>query len=153
PAPQRRALEVALLLEESNGPPVGERAVALAFLGILRSLARTKPACGLSRRPGAEGVLARVREGEAASVGGPQPSWVRGKLGSSGAGAVWASDGVGQSWHLAWSESPLSLMRAILFAGAQATSNVFPVTGCCRTLPRRSTISTPLLVEMARLRP
>jgi len=43
PVPQRRALEVALLLEESRGPPPDQRAIALAFLGVLRSLAETRP--------------------------------------------------------------------------------------------------------------
>ena len=43
PAPQRRALEVALLLEDAEGPPPDHRAVAFAFLGALRALAREGP--------------------------------------------------------------------------------------------------------------
>jgi DNA-binding CsgD family transcriptional regulator len=43
PTPQRRALEVALLLEEAQGPPPDQRAIALAFLGVLRLLARSGP--------------------------------------------------------------------------------------------------------------
>jgi predicted ATPase len=43
PTPQRRALEVALLLEEARGPPPDQRAVALAFLGVLRLLTRSGP--------------------------------------------------------------------------------------------------------------
>jgi DNA-binding CsgD family transcriptional regulator len=43
PRPQRRALEVALLLEEPVGGPPENRAVAAAFLGALRSLASTTP--------------------------------------------------------------------------------------------------------------
>jgi DNA-binding CsgD family transcriptional regulator len=43
PMPQRRAIEVALLLEEASGPPPDQRAIALAFLGILRLLARSGP--------------------------------------------------------------------------------------------------------------
>jgi DNA-binding CsgD family transcriptional regulator len=39
PSPQRRALEIALLLEEPGGAPPDERAVAAAFLGCLRILA------------------------------------------------------------------------------------------------------------------
>jgi predicted ATPase len=42
PTPQRRALEVALLLEESPGPPPDERAIGLAVLGVLRALARER---------------------------------------------------------------------------------------------------------------
>jgi DNA-binding CsgD family transcriptional regulator len=38
PAPQRRALEVALLLAEPGGPPPDPRAVDVAFLGVLRAL-------------------------------------------------------------------------------------------------------------------
>jgi DNA-binding CsgD family transcriptional regulator len=44
PSPQRRALEVALLLEEAQGPPPDPRAIALAFLSVLRLLARSGPA-------------------------------------------------------------------------------------------------------------
>ena len=43
PTPQRRALEVALLLEEAQGPPPDQRAIALAFLGVLRLLAGSGP--------------------------------------------------------------------------------------------------------------
>jgi DNA polymerase III delta prime subunit len=43
PTPQRRALEVALLLEEARGRPPDQRAIALAFLGVLRLLARSGP--------------------------------------------------------------------------------------------------------------
>ena len=43
PEPQRRALEVALLLREPEGQPL-QRAVALATLGVLRALARERPA-------------------------------------------------------------------------------------------------------------
>jgi DNA-binding CsgD family transcriptional regulator len=39
PAPQRRALRVALLLEDANGPEPDRRAVAVALLGALRALA------------------------------------------------------------------------------------------------------------------
>jgi DNA-binding CsgD family transcriptional regulator len=43
PAPQRRALEVALLLEDSEGQPPDHRAVSVAFLGVLRALALDAP--------------------------------------------------------------------------------------------------------------
>jgi DNA-binding CsgD family transcriptional regulator len=43
PPPQRRALEIALLLEDAEGPPPDRRAVAFAFLGALRALARDGP--------------------------------------------------------------------------------------------------------------
>jgi DNA-binding CsgD family transcriptional regulator len=43
PVPQRRALGIALLLEEANGAPLDDRAVAAAFLGSLRSLAGLGP--------------------------------------------------------------------------------------------------------------
>jgi DNA-binding CsgD family transcriptional regulator len=43
PAPQRRALEVALLLEDSEGRPPDHRAVSVAFLGALRALAEAAP--------------------------------------------------------------------------------------------------------------
>jgi len=43
PAPQRRALRVALLREESDGPSADAGAVAVAFLNLLRGLARTGP--------------------------------------------------------------------------------------------------------------
>ena len=39
PAPQRHALEVALLLREADGSPLDQHAIALGFLGALRSLA------------------------------------------------------------------------------------------------------------------
>jgi predicted ATPase len=40
PGPQRRALEVALVLREPEGPPPDQRAIALGFLGVIRILAR-----------------------------------------------------------------------------------------------------------------
>ena len=40
PAPQRRALESALLLEDAEGPPPDQRAVAFAFLGAVRKRSR-----------------------------------------------------------------------------------------------------------------
>ena len=43
PAPQRRALEVALLLAEPSGEPPDQRAVAIAFLSGLRLLAARGP--------------------------------------------------------------------------------------------------------------
>src|SRR5215211_61705 len=43
PPPQRRALAVALLLEDANGPAPDQRAVGLAFLGALRVLASHTP--------------------------------------------------------------------------------------------------------------
>ena len=43
PAPQRRALEIALLLEDAEGPPPDQRAVAFAFFGAVRALARGGP--------------------------------------------------------------------------------------------------------------
>lgn len=43
PPPQRRALEVALLLEGPDGPPSDQRAVAVAVLGVLRALATQNP--------------------------------------------------------------------------------------------------------------
>jgi DNA-binding CsgD family transcriptional regulator len=43
PPPQRRALEVALLLEEPGEGPPDDRAVAAAFLGALRLLAESAP--------------------------------------------------------------------------------------------------------------
>jgi tetratricopeptide (TPR) repeat protein len=43
PAPQRRALGVALLLEDAKGPPPDDRAVAAAFLGALRLVAASGP--------------------------------------------------------------------------------------------------------------
>src|SRR6516164_348507 len=42
PPPQRRALEVALLLADPAGSPPGQRAVAVAFLAVIRYLS----ACG-----------------------------------------------------------------------------------------------------------
>src|SRR3954452_8606486 len=42
PPPQRRALEVALLLEDPRGRPPDQRAIALAVLGAFRSLAATE---------------------------------------------------------------------------------------------------------------
>jgi DNA-binding CsgD family transcriptional regulator len=43
PSPQRRALEVALLVEEAEGPPPDQRAVAAAFLNVVRRLAADRP--------------------------------------------------------------------------------------------------------------
>ncbi len=43
PPPQRRALEVALLLEDARGAPPDRRAVAFAFLGAVKALAREGP--------------------------------------------------------------------------------------------------------------
>ena len=43
PVPQQRALEVALLRREAEGPAPHSRAVALGFLGVLRSLAQRGP--------------------------------------------------------------------------------------------------------------
>ena len=43
PAPQRRALEIALLLVESDGAPPDQRAVSAAFLGALRALTGEGP--------------------------------------------------------------------------------------------------------------
>jgi len=42
-APQRRALEVALLLDEAEGPPPDVRALAAAFLGVLRHASSSSP--------------------------------------------------------------------------------------------------------------
>ena len=43
PAPQRRALDVALLRTEAEGPPPLPRAVSLGVLGVLRALAASGP--------------------------------------------------------------------------------------------------------------
>ncbi len=43
PAPQLRALEIALLLRDPVGSPVGPQAIAFAFLSALRGLARSTP--------------------------------------------------------------------------------------------------------------
>jgi DNA-binding CsgD family transcriptional regulator len=43
PEPQRRALEQALVLSEAGDDPAGARAVALGFLGVLRSFAEEGP--------------------------------------------------------------------------------------------------------------
>jgi DNA-binding CsgD family transcriptional regulator len=43
PVPQRRALDVALLRTEAEGPPPLPRAVSLGVLGVLRALAASKP--------------------------------------------------------------------------------------------------------------
>ena len=43
PGPQKRALAVALLLEEPHGAPPGPGAVAAGFLGVLRHLSTTAP--------------------------------------------------------------------------------------------------------------
>ena len=43
PAPQRRALDVALLRAEAEGPAALPRAVSLSVLGVLRALAQVSP--------------------------------------------------------------------------------------------------------------
>jgi DNA-binding CsgD family transcriptional regulator len=43
PGPQRRALDVALLRAEPGPEPPDQRAVAVAFLGVIRALAQTAP--------------------------------------------------------------------------------------------------------------
>ena len=43
PRPQAKALAVALLLEEADGSPPDQRAIALGFAGALRVLARSQP--------------------------------------------------------------------------------------------------------------
>ena len=43
PGPQRRALEIALLLRESNGSPPEQHTLGVALLGALRALAASKP--------------------------------------------------------------------------------------------------------------
>jgi AAA ATPase domain len=43
PTPQRRALEIALLLAEPDPEPPNPRALAVAFLGVLRGLAANEP--------------------------------------------------------------------------------------------------------------
>ena len=43
PAPQRRALEVALLMEDPVGSPPEQRAVCLAFLAVIRHLSASGP--------------------------------------------------------------------------------------------------------------
>jgi tetratricopeptide (TPR) repeat protein len=43
PAPQRRALRIALVLEEAEGEPADQRAVAAAVLGLLRRLTAEEP--------------------------------------------------------------------------------------------------------------
>jgi hypothetical protein len=43
PSPQRRALRIALLLEEPTGIPPDQRAVAAALLGLTRALAEEQP--------------------------------------------------------------------------------------------------------------
>lgn len=43
PSPQAKALAVALLLEDAHGTPPDQRAIALAFVGALRLLARSQP--------------------------------------------------------------------------------------------------------------
>jgi len=43
PPPQRRALEVALLMEDPVGSPPEQRAVCLAFLGVIRHLSASGP--------------------------------------------------------------------------------------------------------------
>src|SRR2546430_1125524 len=43
PGPQRRALEIALLIRESNGGPPEQHTLGLALLGVLRTLAASRP--------------------------------------------------------------------------------------------------------------
>jgi tetratricopeptide (TPR) repeat protein len=43
PSPQRRALEVALLMEDPGGSPPEQRAISVAFLAVLRHLAAARP--------------------------------------------------------------------------------------------------------------
>ncbi|MGH2931683.1 MAG: AAA family ATPase, partial [Gaiellaceae bacterium] len=43
PRPQRRALEIALLLRDSKGPPPERHTLGVALLGVLRILAASKP--------------------------------------------------------------------------------------------------------------
>jgi DNA-binding CsgD family transcriptional regulator len=43
PGPQRRALEIALLLRESGGPPPEQHTLGVALLGVLRNLSASKP--------------------------------------------------------------------------------------------------------------
>lgn len=43
PRPQRRALEIALLLRDSEGPPPERHTLGVALLGVLRILAASKP--------------------------------------------------------------------------------------------------------------
>src|SRR5438105_6969080 len=44
PGPQKRALEIALLREDHDGPAPDARAIGMALLNILRSVAGTSPA-------------------------------------------------------------------------------------------------------------
>ena len=43
PSPQAKALAVALLVDEAEGSPPDQRAIALAFMGALRVLAQSRP--------------------------------------------------------------------------------------------------------------
>jgi len=43
PRPQRRALEIALRLRDSDGPPPEQHTLGVALLGVLRTLAASKP--------------------------------------------------------------------------------------------------------------
>src|SRR5206468_311940 len=43
PEPQRRALDVAMLRADWDGPPIERRAVSLAVLGVLRRIAEQAP--------------------------------------------------------------------------------------------------------------
>jgi DNA-binding CsgD family transcriptional regulator/DNA polymerase III delta prime subunit len=43
PGPQRRALEIALLLRDSDGPPPEQHTLGVALLGVLRTLASSRP--------------------------------------------------------------------------------------------------------------
>jgi predicted ATPase len=43
PSPQRRALQVALLMEDPGGSPPEQRAISIAFLAVIRHLAGSRP--------------------------------------------------------------------------------------------------------------
>jgi DNA polymerase III delta prime subunit len=43
PGPQRRALEVALLIRDSGGPPPEQHTLGVALLGVLRALSTSQP--------------------------------------------------------------------------------------------------------------
>ena len=43
PAPQRRGLEVALLLRDAGGPPPEQHTLGVALLGVLRALSASRP--------------------------------------------------------------------------------------------------------------
>jgi DNA-binding CsgD family transcriptional regulator len=112
PSPQRKALEVALLVQEAVDVPADPRAIALGLLGVLRALAAASPvvvavddlqwldrpsAAALSfalRRLTAEpvGMLAALRSGSAPAVAEPVRSMAGEKvlLGPLTVGAVHA---------------------------------------------------------------